>query len=99
MADQPPGYELVMPFVVCRSQGGPYDDGAFVAGFECGALEARLTIGRPASCELYVRTASLPQIDLIAMRHGYQVEAEPWDEDPDEWTHVLLAVAETEVPR
>lgn len=32
MAEEEQEYDLVMPFVVCQSQGGPYDDDAFVGG-------------------------------------------------------------------
>ena len=82
-------YGLVMPFVVCRSYGGPFDDGAFVAGFELGYISGLLE-HHPAVVERYVRTANMPQLDLIAMHYGYLLESEPWAEYPDEWTWVKL---------
>lgn len=75
-------YSLVMPFVVCRSQGGPYDDQSFVAGWEMGALDALLANFPTRRFGRTVRTASMPQVELIAMRYGYTVEAET----TDEWT-------------
>lgn len=89
-------YGLVMPFVVCASQGGPYEDQSFVAGWECGALDAKLAgvadVGG-VTIVRHVRTASVPQLDLIAMRYGFKVTAEPWDEHPDEWSHVTITNA------
>jgi hypothetical protein len=87
---EPAGYGLVMPFVVCASQGGPHEDGAFVSGYECGQLDTLLQQGNPPRHEGYYRTDSIPQIDLIAMRHGYVMSAKPWDDHPDQWTFVEL---------
>lgn len=84
-----PGFSLVVPFVVCESEGGSYDDQAFVAGFECGRLDVVLA-GQRKRVEMVVRAASLPQVDLLAMRHGYVLEAEPWEEAPDEWVLASL---------
>lgn len=90
-------YALVMPFVVCESKGGPYDDDAFTAGFTAGRIDVWLkvlptleAIGGPFSTAEpeMVRSALVPQLDLIAMRHGYVIDAEPWAEHPDEWTAV-----------
>lgn len=82
-------FGLVMPFVVCASEGGPYEDDAFAAGYECGLLDAVLA-QRPVEVEQPVRSASLPLVDLIAMRHGFTLTAEAWDEHPDEWSHITL---------
>lgn len=84
-----PTYGLVMPFVVCRSHGGPYDDAAFVAGAEYANIDNALR-SHPYKVEQYVRTATMPQYDLLAMHHGYTLKASPWDECPDEWTHALF---------
>ncbi len=80
-------YELVMPFVVCESNGGSYPDAPFVAGWECGALDTRLKHERPEVLDLPVRTASLPQVDLITMKHGYQLIQIESDE---EWSSLRL---------
>jgi hypothetical protein len=88
-------YGLVMPFVVCRPDG-PYDATAFVAGWECGALEAKLAnivgIGI-VTVQRYVHTHVVPQLYLIAMKHRFKVTVEPWDEHPDEWCLVTITNA------
>lgn len=86
-------YGIVMPFVVCQSQGGAFDDDAFVAGFRCGSLDAELSIMRKLDAVLaepepfMSREAELTQLDLIAMRHGFVMEAERAD---DEWFRVTI---------
>lgn len=84
MNEQDSGYGLVMPFVVCTSEGGPHDDSPFVAGFECGRVDALLQYATPAEYETVVHTENLPQLDLIAMRHDYVLtERGPDDVSPD----------------
>lgn len=84
-------YDLVMPFVVCASQGGPYEDDSFVAGYHLGEISAMLA-QEIAEYQTTIRTASVPQLDLIAMRWGYSfTTVGPMAEvDPDEWTQVIL---------
>lgn len=72
--DDETGWELVMPFVVCASQGGPYDDEAFVAGFELGRIDRELAIYAAlnhASLSFQIRTELVPQLELLAMRERY----------------------------
>ena len=38
----------VMPLVLCRSEGGPYDDAAFTSGWRLGSIAATLTAARVA---------------------------------------------------
>jgi len=68
---------LVVPFTVCQSKGGPYEDQSFVAGFQAGELWARLTafqaMGGVRTEPQNVYTELLPQVDLIAMHFGYRV--------------------------
>ena len=85
--DDSPSFGLVMPFVVCSDQGGPYDPGAFVAGCYFGELGERLKAGENPVMK-YVPTPLVPQLDLLAMQYGYQFKAEAWAEHPDEWTEV-----------
>ncbi len=87
---EPAEYGLELPFVACESAGGPYDDAAFVAGFECGFVESMLHVVSRAggSFERWVNPALMPQLDLIAMKHGYKTTSEPWDEHPDEYVKV-----------
>lgn len=82
-------FALVMPFVVCQSNGGPYEDAAFVAGAQFGQVQAELAAG-PFEVEHYVHSALAPQMDLLAMRYGYRFVSEPWDEHPDEWARVTF---------
>jgi len=69
--------QLSMPFVIVTSNGGPYDDAAFVAGATCGHLIAELeAVSQHGAVprDRYVRTEYLPQVDLIAMRYGYLLQ-------------------------
>ena len=96
--DQPESaeYGLVMPFVVVTSKGGPYDDDAFTAGYSAGSIDANLAMANHLNADRLdytVRTGLLPQLDLIAMRHGYtmtrtEVEATADYEAMPEWTFV-----------
>lgn len=86
----PDTFSLVMPFVVCASNGGPYEDLAYVAGYEMGYLSGRLE-QKPAAHQQVVRKANVPQVDLVAMDRGYKlkvVEMPEWDSD--DWVNVLL---------
>lgn len=88
----PPGegeYGLLMPFVVCED--GTYEPRSFVAGYTAALLDARLgnkDDGWPIA--QYVPPPLVPQLDLLAMRHGWNITSEPWDEHPDEWTLVTF---------
>ena len=67
----------VMPLVLCRSRGGPYDDEAFMSGWRLGDLGA--TLGRPGISALAesIRPQERVQADLIAMARGYTMTVEP----------------------
>jgi hypothetical protein len=86
MAEDDAEYDLVMPFVVVASKGGPYDDDAYVAGYEMGLIAAALAQA-PSDRQATIRTANVPQADLLAMQYGYRYTAER-SEDVPEWTHV-----------
>lgn len=76
-------HPLLLPFIACASEGGPYPDDAFNAGVECGKILAEL-----GHCEAIGATPRprwliagiVPQVDLIAMRFGYTVTTEESDE-------------------
>ena len=95
------GYEselkLVMPFVVCKSQGGPYEDDSFVAGYHLGVLDHRLESlkGSYGSIEQYVLEEYLPQIDLLAMRHGFTMHTIKL---VGEWIHVRISNIPGDIP-
>jgi hypothetical protein len=86
-------FGLVMPFVVCASQGGPYDDDSYVAGYEAGKLDAELALGPPHVLAFWPPALSFhaenkPQLDLVAMKNGYTVR---WANEVDGWVGGLFA--------
>ena len=83
---------LLVPFVVCTSTDGPYDDESFAAGFACGeiyqSLAAAASLRRVTSLRFpTVLTALLPQLDLIAMHHGFTMISKS-DEEFPQWAQV-----------
>lgn len=87
-------YELVLPIVLARSNGGPYDDAAVVAGMTCGALDHELGVTKALHAlpyDRYLDQALVKQADLIAMRHGYVLvlgevdEASGWQRVAFDW--------------
>lgn len=86
-----PSYELVLPFIVCRSKGGPYEDIAFVAGFQVGEIDRTLATTEQSEVRIeFVYTALIPQLELIAMNRGYPiVEHHPADDAPG-WSQVTF---------
>jgi hypothetical protein len=83
-------YDLVVPFVVVASKGGPYDDEAYCAGWQMATVDSKL-----ANCpeglkglRMVVYSANRPQADLVAMRHGFTTIVE--DTEYDEWLDVTF---------
>jgi hypothetical protein len=77
-----------MPLVLCRSQGGPYDDDAFSSGWRLGAIGALLAgPGISALCES-IRPHERVQADLLAMACGYSMTVDR-STDP-EWLSVTF---------
>lgn len=77
-----PEWELEMPFVLCASQGGPLEDAAFVAGWNCGSFDLRVAAISSLQVDEFRApvdepAALVPQLDLIAMRYGYKAEFTP----------------------
>lgn len=89
--DQSAEYQPVMPFVACITNGGSYDDAAFVAGYECGHLDAVLgaTKGVAVVLHRWVTPALIPQLDLIAMKHEQRLVVGEESED-GEWRRVRI---------
>ncbi|MFF8544782.1 hypothetical protein ACF060_31350 [Streptomyces werraensis] len=76
-------YEPVMSIVLAKSNGGPYDDAAVVAGMTCGALDQELTMTAALHTlphERYIDLPLIDQVDLIAMKHGYTLKRGEVDE-------------------
>lgn len=72
-----------MPFVVCKAQGGPYDDEAYLAGWEAKTIQIQL-VGLAEQLGPLVMVASVhpdnrAQIDLVAMSQGWTVTFQPGD--------------------
>lgn len=98
---EPDGYDLVVPFVICTSQGGPFDDDAFVAGYQCGEIDKTLatvnaaaSVGAPSalvSLTWTVRTDLLRQLELVAMSRGFPYMAKEAVDDMPEWTVVTFS--------
>lgn len=95
-------YELVYPFIVCESNGGPYEDQSFVAGVYFGMLMAAFEAKSIASevaediderVGFTLPSALLPQVDLLAMRWECSVTLERHDDTP-EWTTVYFSKSE-----
>lgn len=89
---------LVMPFVTVKSQGGPHDDAAYVAGWEMGSLDAQLNImSSLRSAEQYgplgIHSENKEQADLLAMQYGWTAKFEEVTDFP-EWTKMTLWRAE-----
>lgn len=93
MSDQPDdAYSLVMPFIACQSQDGPYEDDAFVAGYQAGQIDrslAAVAVVCGSELQATVNTALVPQLDLVAMNHGFQMEAAD-AADAEGWTFVTF---------
>lgn len=77
-----------MPFVVCLSAGGPYDDIAFVAGVRFQQVRGELMM-KPKVHLVTAETALVPQLDLLAMEQGYDIESVEWEDD-SYWSIVTL---------
>ena len=104
--DQPeqPNWGLVVPFVACESQGGPYEDDSFAAGYHAGQIAQSLRVLAASGGDVYsvtVRTALVRQVELIAMDAGFPVvvvvevtETEEWPAMP-EWSFVTISRGES----
>jgi len=99
--DQPEdeGYDLLYPFVVCRSQGGRYEDDGFTAGVQVGQIDTALKVALAAGADRYratVRTALVQQLELVGMARGFPVvkvkQVEATEEYPamPEWTFMTF---------
>lgn len=95
--DQPEfdGMTVAVPFIVCVSEGGPYDDEAFCAGFQAGEVDRALDMGAAARAHTIrfemARTALLKQFELIAMNRGYPIVEADVSEEWPEWCSVTFS--------
>jgi len=97
MSDEPAegtvDWEPLLPFVVVTSKDGPYDDQAYAAGWEAAQIWNTVFslqhVRGTALLNQCVRTANLPQIDLIAMQFGWKMKSQ-LSEASDEWSLVVF---------
>lgn len=91
---EPEAMTLVVPFIVCTSKGGPYDDDSFVAGYQAGAVDRMLAIASAVGAE---RVA-------VGMNRGFPaLEATEVTETPDyqampEWSFVTFSTGSRPLP-
>lgn len=79
-------YGLIMPFVLCASNGGPFRDEDFVAGVQIGALDVEMRIAKTLDGvpkARYLSKALYEQIDLMGMRFGFKVHTTELEKDDD----------------
>lgn len=83
MSEPEEHFSLVMPFVLTKSEGGPFDDESFVMGCVVGGLITEIDALPLCATGYarYVQAAVLPQMDLVAMKYGFVMSSEPWSED------------------
>jgi len=81
-------YELAVPFTVCASNGGPFEDGAYVAGYEMGLLAGEFNFTTDPAIEQVIRTDNVTQADLLAMHYGWKLESRPDAIYGSEWSHI-----------
>jgi hypothetical protein len=90
---------LVLPFVACRSRGGPFDDDSFTAGFQCGEIDRALAVAGLVGAQQVrfptVYASLLPQLDLVAMRHLYQLGPVRVSEQTPLWADVTFVLCGT----
>lgn len=72
-------YELFIKFVVVRSVGGRYDDDAYAAGWEMGAISAALETATLAPWDYQpvsrtMRVANVAQAHAVARAYGLKAE-------------------------
>ena len=106
---EPEGMTLVVPFIVCTSKGGPYDDNSFVAGFQAARVDHMLEVAALVCAErvaipFAVATDLVPQLELLGMHRGFPViEAAQVEETPEyqampQWSFVTFATTAEETP-
>jgi hypothetical protein len=74
-------FNLITPLVVCISNGGPFDDHAFVSGVHYAEWRSRLQVGRPTVLEGFEYPDLRPQLELLAMELGYTFTFQSYSDD------------------
>jgi hypothetical protein len=89
MSDEQPS----MRYVVIASEGGPYDDDHYKAGWEAATVYQMIQglipfVVGDVVLDHAVRTGNVPQIDLIAMQYGWRMRAEDMG---DGWSQIVFS--------
>lgn len=93
------GWELMIPFVVTKSHGGPFDDDAFTAGYEMGGFGQRCAVAASLNLlpfTITIRRSNVTQADLIAMHQDLALTDEAMSEEVydqamiAEWANVTV---------
>ena len=90
--------ETVIPFIVCKSRGGQYDDESFEAGFYTGGVDRALKIANKVGtfeAVFLVPDGVIPQLELIGMNYGFPV-MEVVDADEEGQSLVAFRAADWE---
>lgn len=77
------GYSLVMPFVITKTNGGPFEDDSFVAGVNFAYLDRDIKYAAMLNLvpqDQYVDKRLTPQIDLLAMKGSIRVRFVAYDD-------------------
>lgn len=86
MSDQ----QDVILFVCCEAHNGPFDDRAFMAGFQIGQLYEQLHFERPSALSVSVFWELEQMVDLIAMSAGYACAFRRGFRTEDGWIEAFL---------
>ncbi len=77
--------------IVGKSNGGPYEDDAFIAGCCFGQIQTDCETLRFGHEKLWtIPTPLLPQIELLVVHERCVLMTEPWPACPDKWTLVTI---------
>ena len=79
---------LGWPITSIESNGGPFDDESWFAGFYCAYLDMLMSHTDSSIERGMIPARAVSQLDLIAMRWGFKLIAGP--ENEDGWRTVVL---------
>jgi hypothetical protein len=79
---------LGYPLVGIESNGGPFDDESWFAGFYCATFDFIMSHDDSPIERGLIPARAIQQLDLIAMRWGYKLIAGPTNQEG--WRSVVL---------
>lgn len=93
-----PTWSLDIPFVVVESVGGPFNDDAYVAGWEAAMVNYALGSRHIVVTTMMVHEANLKQLDIIAMAKGYNMDELARYEEAPGWVQVGFNRDDSPIP-